>query len=87
MKELKVDKNNNAYYFRKDLENIRWSKEKLANLFAEMQTELKALKSRTNNTEELINDLEDRMIEITQLGQQTENQMKRTWKQYKRSMG
>ena len=36
-----------------------------------MQTESKALKSRMKN------DLEDRIMEITQSGQQTENQMKK----------
>ena len=36
-----------------------------------MQTELKALKSRMNNAEERISDLEDRIMEITQPGQQT----------------
>ena len=30
-----------------------------------------------NNTEERISDLEDRIMEITQLGQKTENQMKK----------
>ena len=42
-----------------------------------MQTELKALKSRMNNAEEQISDLEDRIREITQSGQQTENQVKK----------
>ena len=42
-----------------------------------MQTELKALKSRVNNAEEWISDLEDRIMEITKSGQQTENQMKK----------
>ena len=42
-----------------------------------MQTELKALKSRVNNAEERISDLEARIMEITQSGQQTENQMKK----------
>ena len=40
-----------------------------------------------NNVEEQISDLEYRIMEITQSGQQTENQMKKTWMQYKRSMG
>ena len=40
-----------------------------------MQAELKALKNRTNNAEGRISDLEDRIMEITQEGQQTENQM------------
>ena len=34
-----------------------------------MKTELKAVKSRMNNTEEKISDQEDRIIEITQSGQ------------------
>ena len=42
-----------------------------------MQTELTALKSRMNNAEEWISDLEDRIMEITQAGQETENQMEK----------
>ena len=51
--------------------------EKIENSFAEMQTELKPPKSRMNNAEEQINNLEDRIMEITQLGQQRENQIKK----------
>ena len=40
-----------------------------------MQTELKAIKSRMNNAEEWISDVEDRIMEITQSAQQTKNQM------------
>lgn len=65
----------NYYYFRKELENMR-SQEKLENSFAEMQAELKALKSRRNQAEEEISDLEGRIREITQSGQQAENKMK-----------
>ena len=43
-----------------------------------MQTEPKSLKNRMNNAEERISDVKDRIIEITQSGQQTENQMKNT---------
>ena len=85
-KELRLDMNSKADYFRKELENIRRSQEKLENSFAETQGELKALKSKMNNTEEQISDLEDRRMETTQAGQQRENQMKKTWKQYKRSI-
>ena len=46
MKELRADMNSNTDYFRKKLENIRRSQEKLENSFAKMQAELKALKSR-----------------------------------------
>ena len=69
--------NSNAYYFRKELEDIRRSQGKLENSFAEMQAELKALKSRIYNQQELISDLEGRIMEITQSGQQKENQMKK----------
>ena len=81
--------NSNADSFRKELENIRTSQEKLENSFSEMQTELKAIKRRMNNAKEWISDVEDRIMEITQTGQQRENQIKKkkTWKQYKRSMG
>jgi len=37
MKELRADININTDYFRKELENIRRSQEKLENSFAEMQ--------------------------------------------------
>ena len=46
------------------------------------------MNSRMNNAEERISDLEDRIMEITQLEQKTETQMKkkRKRKQYKRPM-
>ena len=40
MKELRVDINSNADYFRKELEYIRRSQEILENSFAETQAEL-----------------------------------------------
>ena len=53
------------------------SKEKLENSFAEMQTELKVIKTRMNNAEEWISDVKDKIMEITQSGQQTESKMKK----------
>ena len=44
--------NCNTYSFRKELKNIRRNLEILEKSFAEMQTELKALKSRMNTAEE-----------------------------------
>ena len=41
--------NNNADSFRKELENIWRSQEKIENSFAEIETELKAIKTRMNN--------------------------------------
>ena len=61
--------NSNADSFRKELGNIRRRQERLENSFAKMQTELKVIKSRMNNAEERISDMEDRIMEITQSGQ------------------
>ena len=77
MKQLRVDINSNAYYFRKELENIKRNIETVENSSAEMKTELKALKSRMNNAEERISELEGRIMENTQAGQETENQMRK----------
>ena len=56
LRELRLNikelKENNADSFRKELENTRRNQEKLEKSFAEMQTELKALKSRMNNAED-----------------------------------
>ena len=77
MKELRVDMDSKTDYFRKELENIRWRQEKLENSIAEMPAELKLLKSRMNNAEEQISELENIIMEITQSGQQEENQIKK----------
>ena len=50
---------------------------KLENSFAEIQTEGKAIKNWMNNAEERISDVEQRIMEITQSGQQTEKQMEK----------
>ena len=42
-----------------------------------MQTELQAIKSRMNNAEVQSSDMENRIMEISQSGQQTENQIKK----------
>ena len=52
LKELREDMSSNADSLRKALEKIRRSQEKLENSFAEIQTELKAIKNRMNNAEE-----------------------------------
>ena len=46
LKELREDMNNNADSLRKELENIRKGHEKLENSFAEIQTEVKAIKTK-----------------------------------------
>ena len=50
--ELRADLNSNTDSFRNELENICGNIEKLENSFAEMQTDLKTLKSTMNNAEE-----------------------------------
>ena len=70
LKELKEDMSSNADSFRKKLEDMRRSQEKLGNSFAEIQTEIKAIKTRMNHAEERSSDLEDKIMEITQSGQQ-----------------
>ena len=50
---------------------------KLENSFEEIQTEGKAIKTWMNNAEERISDVEQRIMEITQSGQQTEKQMEK----------
>ena len=76
-KELREDINSNADTLRKELENIGRSQEKVENLFAEIQTELRAVKNRKNNEDEQNSNVEDIIMEITQTGQQTENQIKK----------
>ena len=51
LKELREDMNSNADTLIKELENLR-SQEKLENSLAEIQTELRAVKTRMNNAEE-----------------------------------
>lgn len=60
LKELKVDIRSNADYFKKELETIRRTQEKLENTFAEMKDELKALNSRMNNAGEQTSDFQDK---------------------------
>ena len=78
LKELRKAIDRKVDYCKKELEAIRRSQEKLENSFAENKAnKLKALKSRMNNAEEQISDLEDRIMEITPLEPQTESQMKK----------
>ena len=65
LKELRKAINRNAKYFKKELKNTERNREKLANSFAEREAELKAINSRMDNTEERINGLDDRIMEIT----------------------
>ena len=60
--------NSNADYTGKEIENIRRSQETLENSFVEKRTELRAVKTRMNNAEECISDVEGRIMDITQSG-------------------
>ena len=52
LKELREDMSSNADSLRKELENIRSSQDKLENTFADVQTELKAIKTKMNDAHE-----------------------------------
>ena len=52
LKELREDMSSNADSLRKELETIRRNQVTLENSLAEIQTKLKAVKTRTNNAEE-----------------------------------
>ena len=77
LKRFREDKHCNTDSLRKEIENIRRSQEKLENSFADLQCELRAVRAGRNNAGERISDVEDRRKQITQTGQQTENQMKK----------
>ena len=77
LKELCENIYGKADSLRKEVDNKRRSQEKLGNSFAEIQMVLKEIKTRMNKAEEQIGDVEDRIMQITQTGQQTENQMKK----------
>ena len=77
----------NADSFRKDLENTRRSQEKLENSFAEKQTELKAIKSRMNDAEEQISDVEDKKNGNHPIRMADRKPNEKTSKQYQRPMG
>ena len=63
----------NAGYYKKEVEAIRRCQEKSENSFPETKPELKAM-NRRRNAEERISDLENRITEITQSKQQTGSQ-------------
>ena len=65
LKELRENRNSSADSYRKEPENIRRNQEKSENAFAEIQPELKEIKTRMNNAEEQISDMEDRIMETT----------------------
>ena len=52
LKQLGEDMNSNADTLRKEIETIRRSQEKLEHSLAEIQMELRAVKTRMNNAEE-----------------------------------
>ena len=69
LKELRKAIYRNPDYCKKTLQTMRRSQEKLQNSFAEMKAELKAMNSRMKNSKEGVSELEDRIMEITQLEQ------------------
>ena len=68
---------------KKGIRNYKEESEKIRKLFAEMKAELKEMNSRMNNSEKQVSDLEDRIREITQSGQQADSQTKKKKKKMK----
>ena len=63
--------------YNKELENIKKKKQKqseLNNAITEMKNTVEVIVSRLDDREELLTDLEDKLMEITQLKQQRERQ-------------
>ena len=64
--------------YNKELENIKKQKQKkqseLNNVITEMKNTLEVIVSRLDDREELLTDLEDKLMVITQLKQQRERQ-------------
>ena len=64
LKELRKAIKRTAEYCKKELETIK-IQEKLENSLAKTKAELKAMKSKMNNAEKQISDLEDKITETT----------------------
>ena len=58
-----------------ELEIIKRNQEMLENSLTNSKAELKAVNSRMNHAEKQISHLNDRIMEITQSGQETERQI------------
>ena len=76
LKEFRKAISRNADHCNKELETIKMSQSKLDNSVAKMKIKQMTIKSKLNNAEEQISDLEDRIMEITQ----SEHQIKLTLK-------
>ena len=57
------------------MENIKKNQSELKNIIAEMKNTLEGINSRLNDTEEHTSDVQDSVMEITQLEQQKEKQI------------
>ena len=65
----------NADHYNKELETIKMNQSKTDNSIADIKMYLESKNSRLTDKEEWINDMEDRIMEITQSEQQTERQI------------
>ena len=63
--------------FNKDLEKLQNKQTEMNNTINEMKNTLEGINSRITETEQWINDWEDRMVEITATEQNKEKGMKR----------
>ena len=63
--------------FNKDLEELKTKQTMMNNTINEIKNSLEGINSRITEAEELINDLEDKRVEITTTEQNKEKRMKR----------
>ena len=77
LKELRKAIDRNVHYCKKELETIKRNQEKLENSFAETKAEGRAMNSKMNNAKEQIHDLENTIMEVTQLVEQEESQVEK----------
>ena len=75
--ELRKIINRNPGHCNKELETIKRNQSKLDNLIAKIKTNLEAMSSRLNNTEEWVSDLEDRIMEINHNSKQKDQKKKK----------
>ena len=67
LKELRKIIKRNADHSNKEIETMKMNQSKLDNSIAEIKTNLEAMNSRLNDVEKGISDLEDGIMEITQI--------------------
>ena len=78
LKELRKIIDRNPDHCNKELKTIKRNQSKLDNLIAKIKTNLEAMSSRLNNTEEWVSDLQERIMEINHNSRQKDKKKKKS---------